>query len=155
MLDNVSRKLSLEECARLKIKFPCDQMENGEYRFRCVDETGGWGYALTKMPDEASGRWQNSHYHRGLMETYIVQKGWIVLALAIDGKMRLKAYKPNEIFTTEPGQSHNIYAPRGSIFHTVKHGDFSVANDWFEDLELDKKTKSLTEADILISITDK
>ncbi len=146
------KDLTFEECKELGINFPCNLMDNGEYRFRLMDnsENAGWGYILTKMPADVSGGWQNSHYHKGAKETYIVQSGWMGFAeLLPDSEASIKIYKSGEVFTTEPGHAHNVYMAAGSVIHTVKHGDCSLGKDWFASPELDEKTKHLSEEKIL------
>ena len=140
--------LTAEECADMGITFPSVRMDNGEYRFRCSDRQG-YGYALTKMPLTASG-WQNSHYHKGVVETYIVQQGWIGFArLLPNEECDVRVYKKGGVVTTNVNQSHNIYMSAGAVIHTVKHGDALVEDDWFADPDLDAKTKHLTEETIL------
>jgi len=144
------KNLTLVECEELGIKFPCERMDNGEFRFRLMDngENAGWGYILAKMSEGQSG-WGNSHYHKGVVETIIVQKGWIGFAeLFNKSQVRLRVYKGGELFTAEPGSPHNIYMSSGAVVHAVKHGDCSLEKDWFTCPELDKKIKSLNELDI-------
>lgn len=144
------KNLTVGECKELGIVFPCNRMDNGEYRFRCmnVGQNSGWGYTLTKMPENDSG-WQNSHYHTGIMETYIVQKGWIGFAeLLSDSQVKISIYRHDRIFTTRPGHAHNVYVSAGAVIHTVKHGNCSLERDWFANPVLDEKTKHLSEADI-------
>jgi hypothetical protein len=141
--------LSAVECKELGIDFLCSRMDNEELRFRIIDEKG-WGYILTKMPETVCG-WQNSHYHKGISETYIVQKGWIGFAeLLPNGEITMKVYRKNDQFSTLPGHAHNVYMAAGAITHTVKHGNCSLVNDWFESPELDTKTKSLSEDEIFL-----
>lgn len=139
--------LSVDECNALGVTFPSVKMDNGEYRFRCSDNEG-YGYALTKMPDNDSG-WQNSHYHKSVIETYIVQRGWIGYASLNDNTMRITLLHPGQTITTKIGQAHSIFMSPGTIIHTVKHGDCSVAGDWFASPELDAQCKQLTEAALL------
>lgn len=144
------KSLTVAECEGLGITFPCSQMDNGEFRFRCMDkgQNAGWGYILTKMPEDARG-WQNSHYHTGVMETLIVQKGWIgFVELLTEGEMTVRVYRSGDIFTIKPRCVHNVYMSAGAFIHTVKHGDCSLEKDWFASPALDEKTKHLSEADI-------
>lgn len=141
------QKLSIKEAQKLGVTFPCEQMENGERRFRCVD-ADGYGYALTKMPAQAGG-WQNSHFHRDIIETYIVQEGWIVFAELGDGKARLHRLLPGEVVTTSPLVVHNLYLPGGAVVHTVKHGRCQTADDRYASPELDALVCHLGEAELL------
>lgn len=145
----MSKNLTIEECQKLGVNFPCNCMDNGEFRFRCMDNgsDAGWGYILIKMPDDIRG-WQNSHHHQGIVETFIVQKGWIGAAELIGDDMVIRVYRPGDIFTTKPNCAHNIYMSAGAVIHTVKHGDCSLKNDWLASPELDSIAKGLTESDI-------
>lgn len=140
--------LSLKECNDLGIDFPSVRMPNGEYRFRCMDQANGYGYILTKMPADSAG-WQNSHYHKAVTETYIVQSGWIGFATIESDALKLRVLRPGEIVTTEIGIGHNVYLSAGTVIHTVKHGATAAGKDWFEHTELDNKTKPLDEPSIL------
>src|SRR5713101_948158 len=105
------RQLSAHECEELGITFPSVQMDNGEYRFRLADNSGGWSYILTKMPADRSG-WQNSHHHQDFTETIIVQKGWIGYATTdVSGKLALEVHKEGDIFSSRQGQAHNVFMP--------------------------------------------
>lgn len=140
--------LSIAQCSEVGITFPSVRMPNGEYRFRCMEEDANFGYILTKMPDNQSG-WQNGHYHKKVYETYIIQSGWIGYASLVDGKLQLKLYNEDDIFTTQPMIPHNIYMSAGAIVHTVKHGQLLESKDWFASPELDDLTKNLSEDYIL------
>lgn len=142
--------LSLKECEQLGVTFPSVRMNNGEYRFRCSDKNG-YGYALTKMPTSSSGGWQNSHYHKSVIETYVVQSGWIGFATLTQSNntMELAIYRTGEVVTTKINQAHNVFLSTGSIIHTVKHGDCSTPNDWFTSPELDSLSKPLSQKDIV------
>jgi hypothetical protein len=125
-------------------------MDNGEYRFRLMREGQdmGYGYILTEMPLDKWG-WQNSHHHQGVMETFIVQSGWIAYAELRGGiGLLIKICKPGEMFTSMPGIPHNVYMPAGAVIHTVKHGDCSIKKDWFANPELDELVNHLTEENI-------
>lgn len=141
--------LSPEECRALGIVFPCSRMENGEYRFRLMREGQdmGYGYILTEMPPDSCG-WQKSHHHKGVMETFIVQSGWIAYAELVDGKVTIRVCKPGEMFTSMPGVPHNVYMPAAAVIHTVKHGDSSIKRDWFGNPELDALVNHFSEDDI-------
>lgn len=141
--------LSVEECKRLGVTFPSARMGNGEYRFRCSDKNG-YGYALTKMPADSSG-WQNSHFHKSVIETYVVQSGWIGFATleTPSNTMKLALYQTGEVVTTKINQAHNVFLSSGAVIHTVKHGDCTIPNDWFASPELDAQSEQLSEQDLL------
>ena len=147
------RNLTVAECEALGIKSPCNQMDNGEYRFRLMGPDNS-GYIRTVMPATDKG-WQNSHFHKGIYETIVVQKGWIgVVDLLPDGTRKVAVRKANDVWTSHPEHPHNIYMAAGAVTHCVKHGD-DVGNpakngaDWYEaPADFDTWSKSLTEADI-------
>ncbi len=126
-------------------------MENGERRLRMRLPNG----SIYIYTDQSVGAWQNAHHHKGLCETYIIQKGWVVFAEHLDAHgYRTHMYRTGDIFTSMPDIDHNVYVSNGSVFHTVQYGT-SVGNperdgkDWyFAGDEFDEWTKSLSLADI-------
>lgn len=109
---------------------------NGEKRFRLLNLRNDTSYICT-VTDEGSSGWQNSHYHKSLMETYIVQEGWIGYAELVGARPLVLIYSVGELFTTKPNIVHNIYMPASTTIHTVKHGT-SVRqsernSDWWDD----------------------
>ena len=122
-----------------------EAMENGELRFRLRSADGS---AYIRTVAGTDGAWQNSHFHKSVKETYIVQKGWMAFASQIDGKLSIAIVQTGEEFTTEPFVTHNVYLPAGAVIHTVKHGATNE-NDWFSDIEFDKATKHLSEEEIM------
>lgn len=95
-------------------------MENGEKRFRLTKPSEGSGYIRTEA--SSTGGWQNAHYHEQVLETYVVQSGWIVACELRDAAHRYVLYNAGEVFTTSPLVVHNIYMPANAVIHTVKHG---------------------------------
>ena len=128
------------------ITFSCEQMPNKELRFR-LRSADGSAYIRTVSSDE--GGWQNSHFHKFIKETYIVQKGWMAIAILKEETMEITIYNPDEVVTIEPFVVHNVYLPARSVIHTVKHGITKEKTDWYSNEELDKLTKKLDEQDII------
>lgn len=120
-------------------------MANGELRFRQLCEDGS---AYIRTVSGESGAWQNSHFHKQVKETYIVQLGWFAYAELIDGVVSGKVYRRDEAVTTQPNIVHNVYLPEGAIIHTVKHGNTSE-RDWWASEQFDDMTKNITEEAIL------
>lgn len=123
------------------------QMDNGELRFRLVKDDGT---AYIRTEAGPLGAWQNSHYHRRTMETYIVQKGWIAYVELRDGRRSVSIRNAGELFTTRPGVIHNVYMPADAVIHTVKHGE-STADDRIVDdatRAFDRETHALSERQI-------
>ena len=121
-----------------------EKTASGEFRFRLVAGDGS-SYVRTIASD--AGGWQHSHYHRSIVETYIVQAGWIALVEYQQSNLTWHILSANEVYTTTTGVAHNVYLPAGTVLHTVKHGD-GGAKDWHAHDELDKLTRSLNESSI-------
>jgi hypothetical protein len=122
------------------------EMPTGEFRFR-LRHSDGTAYSRTEAADH--GGWQNSHTHRSIRETYIVQRGRMALAELVDGALKMRVFGPDEICTTEPNISHNVYLFRGSVIHSVKHGEGGDVADWQASPALDEKISRLDEPGIL------
>ena len=124
-------------------------MNNGERRFRLIDEQG-LGYVRTDAGKP--GAWQKSHVHHMMHETYIVQSGWLAVAtLNQERKLELQILKEGDTWSSLPGVAHNIYMSGNSISHVVKHGN-GTADDWCTNettQRLDRMTTNLTEEEIL------
>jgi hypothetical protein len=140
-MENISAALAGE----LGISVSHSKMDNGELRYRLVAKDGS-SYIRTEA--SADGGWQNSHYHKSVGETYIVQEKWIAFAEREGDDMRLRIMRAGDIRTTRIGVSHNAYLPPHAVLHTVKHGGSGEGNDWFSDPALDALTKHLSEAEI-------
>jgi hypothetical protein len=141
-MENISTDLASE----LGISTSHSRMDNGELRYRLVAKDGS-SYIRTEA--SADGAWQNSHYHKSLHETYIVQDKWLAFAELDGDDLRLWIMQPGDIYTTRVGVSHNVYLPPHAVLHTVKHGGTGGDGDWFGDPALDSLTKPLSEAEIL------
>ena len=139
------RSLSHEEAEKLGVTANHEIMDSGEARFRLQSDDGS-SYVRTVAGDR--GSWQSSHRHAEVMESYIVQLGWIVIAELATGKLLMKILMPGEVATSPPNTPHNVYVAAGAIFHTIKHGQ-SVGADWTAVPELDELTVHLSEADVL------
>jgi mannose-6-phosphate isomerase-like protein (cupin superfamily) len=109
---NEPRDVGPEEARTKGVSTGHSEMPNGELRFR-LKHVDGTAYSRTEA--SASGGWQNSHYHRTVRETYIVQRGRMAFAELVDGDLKVRIFGPNEICTTEPNVSHNVYLFRNSV----------------------------------------
>lgn len=109
-------------------------MSNGEKRFRQICMKDKTSYIRAEGADK--GYWQNSHYHKSVREIYIVQKGSILLAQYIDGKVFFKKLNEDETYIVPPNIPHNVYMYPNTITHTVKYGEVEE-DDWegFEKLD--------------------
>ncbi len=125
-----------------------ERMPNGELRFRLFGADGN-GYVRTIAGNK--GGWQDSHYHCRVRETYIVESGWMTLAVWQDdrGEVVLTRFDPGQIVTTEPLRRHNVYLPAKAVIHTVKHGSVSDEPDWHAAPELDVLTKVLSAKEVM------
>jgi hypothetical protein len=128
------------------------RMDNGELQFR-LRAPDGAAYIRTEAGVESA--WQNAHAHKGIRETYIVERGWLVAAEAHQQHKTVRLYLPGAIFTSEPGVDHNVFLPRGAVIHTVQHGTpvgnpERNGNDWFpSSVGFDLWSKSLGVRDML------
>lgn len=141
-MENISTDLASE----LGISTSHSRMDNGELRYRLVAKDGS-SYVRTEA--SADGGWQNSHYHKGMLETYIVQDKWLAFAELDGDDCRLWIMQPGDVYTTRIGVSHNVYLPAHAVTHVVKHGGGGDSNDWFGDPRLDARTQHLSEDQIL------
>src|ERR1700726_80882 len=81
-MENISTDLASE----LGISTSHSRMDNGELRYRLVAKDGS-SYIRTEA--SAGGGWQNSHYHKILQETYIVEDKWLAFAEPAGDDLRL------------------------------------------------------------------
>lgn len=138
--------ITTDRASELGISTSHSKMDNGELRYRLVAKDGS-SYIRTEASTE--GGWQNSHYHKTLLETYIVQDKWLAFAELDGSDVRLWIMRAGDIYTTRVGVSHNVYLPPHAVLHTVKHGGTGEDSDWFSDPALDELTRHLSEAEIL------
>lgn len=128
-------------------------MDNGERRFRLIADQDFTSYIRTE--NSGVGAWQNAHYHESVLETYIVQKGWIVACELVDEQYKYTKYDEGAIFTTRPLVVHNVYMPAGAVIHTVKHGPTDPAkpidrvSSGPAPEEMTKINRSLSETELL------
>ena len=78
-------RISEDDAASQGIRTNHERMSNDELRFRLTAADGS-GYIRTVASN--TGAWQSSHFHKALLETYIVQSGWAALVELIDGSLR-------------------------------------------------------------------
>lgn len=128
---------------------------NYERRFRVASSNDHSAYIRTEASD--IGGWQFSHFHLQVVETYIVQNGWMVVAELRDGEPVFFKFGEGEIYSTPISIVHNVYLPGGSVIHTVKHGQ-GVKNDWIGAAKsddagsLDAATRTLGEIEFLTRV---
>ena len=115
-------------------------MPNGEARFRLLAQEGGY---IRTIASEA-GKWQIAHKHKQLIETYVVESGWMGFADLVDDQLRIRVITVGGLVSSQPGESHNVYLPAGAVIHTIKSGD-GVERDWDRDDSLTSLTNCLTE----------
>jgi mannose-6-phosphate isomerase-like protein (cupin superfamily) len=138
-------RISEADAADQGITTSHERMANNELRYRLTAADGS-GYIRTVASGE--GAWQNSHFHRTLLETYIVQSGWVALVELVDGALSWAILESGDVFTTTPLTPHNVYMPGNAVLHTVKHGSSTDEVDWHASPELDYLTKGLDESEI-------
>lgn len=127
-----------------------EQMANGEVRFR-LNSNDGSSYIRTESVQSSfagESGWQNGHFHKQAVETYVVQSGTMILVSKTPDGTEYKILKSGDVVSTEPLVPHNVYLSPGSKIHTVKHGGDGQP-DWHPFPELDEETKSLTEVEAM------
>ncbi len=152
------KHLTLDEMRKSGVAIDGRIMDNGETRISL--KVGQRGYIWTEPSTYKAPKWQNAHHHKGLRETYIVERGKIALAYVHRMSPAIKyclvqVFEQGQIFTNQPGEDHNVYLFAGAAIHTVQHGE-PVPNpkktsgvDWYEaDADFDAWSKSLSETDI-------
>ncbi|ANF94792.1 hypothetical protein [Paenibacillus bovis] len=141
-------EISIEEAKLLGVETIHNVMENGEKRFRLVNQDGS---SYIRTESSTIGAWQNSHYHKHLNEIYIVESGWIVYAeLAESGELTLKYLKSGEMVSVMPLKPHNIYMSPSTVTHVIKYGCRTVEKpDWFHSQELDRLIKPIAEKELI------
>jgi hypothetical protein len=151
MNNNEKENISTEEAQeQYGVSTWHQRMPNGERRFR-LRNTDGSGYIRTESTPESG--WQNSHFHKNLLETYIVQSGWMVLVSLREDLLIFEKLLPGEVVTTLVNEPHNVYLPADAVIHTVKHGD-TKERDWWPSPELDEHTKKLSEEELVALVGD-
>ena len=80
------RKIRPDEARAKGVSTEHNEMPTGELRFR-LKHDDGTAYIRTEATDR--GGWQNSHYHRTVRETYIVQRGKMAFAELVDGALQV------------------------------------------------------------------
>ena len=108
------------------------EMDNGEKRFRLVSKHGS-SYILTQS--NANNCWQKSHVHYHKNEYYVVERGFVLLARMVDGKIKIDKFCENDSFSIPSGIAHNVLMSDNAILHTVKFG--TKEDDWNSCTELD------------------
>ncbi|MEN0642443.1 GNAT family protein [Alkalicoccobacillus gibsonii] len=138
-------KLTDDEAKSFGVATNHERMINGEHRFR-LNHVDGSSYCRTEATDAG---WQNSHYHKGVTEWYVVQSGWIAYAEQTSSKeSHLTILEEGEGITVRPMVPHNIFMSENSVIHTVKATKEKHKNDWFASPELDAYTSQFTSEDL-------
>lgn len=145
MQQKLARVIGPEEARQLGVWTAHTKMENGETRFRlrCKD-----GTSYIRTESSKFGGWQNSHFHRRVQETYIVQAGRMAFADLASDICRVRIFEKNSVVTTMPLVPHNVYLYANSVIHTIKHGDEGLDEDRIPYPDLDVLTHQWSEADI-------
>lgn len=124
-----------------------EMMDNGELRFRLMGADGN-GYIRTVAE---RGGWQKSHSHDEFKELYIVETGWMAIAVLdrASSEPTFKIYRPGQIYITNLSEIHNVYLPAKAVIHTVKFGAAALKTTWKPDEQFDLKTRNIPETEIL------
>ncbi len=126
-------------------------MPNGERRYT-LKASDGSGYICTVAG--ATGAWQNAHFHKGVVETYIVQQGWMGFVEITSPKTaRIRVLQVGQSICSQTEKGHNVYLPAGAVVHTVKFGQ-EVKNpekdaDWYAAPEAFDVWSKMLDEDVL------
>lgn len=149
MSENGTELSELPEGITLKSK----QMDNGEVRVRISHTETGLSLSITSTFESPEARgWQSSHRHvSGIIETYTIQEGWLVVARqdSRTGQALFTHYRAGSVFTLDGVDAHNVYVGPRAVFACVKHGSREGRKDWELAPEFDEVVKPLEEADFL------
>ena len=132
------KELSAKEALEYGVSTYHNQMDNGEKRFRLSTQSGS-SYILSIDP--AENAWQNSHYHEKKKEFYVVEKGWILIAVLEEDGVKIRKLGADESMFVPSGVKHNVYMTTDAIVHTVKYGTEEM--DWIPCPELDEMLKTV------------
>jgi len=141
-MEDISTELAME----FGVNAHHSRMDNGELRYRLESKDGS---AYVRVEASEAGGWQNSHYHKSVLETYIIQDKWAAFAELQGDDVLWRIMRPGDVYTTRREVSHNVYLPALAVIHVVKHGSSTELSDWFSDTALDMKTKHLSEEELL------
>ncbi|MFK3938123.1 GNAT family N-acetyltransferase [Alkalihalobacillus sp. NPDC078783] len=134
-------KLTDDEAKSFGMETNHERMTNGEHRFR-LSHVDGSSYCRTEATEAG---WQNSHYHKGITEWYVVQRGWIAYAeRSSTNSFHLTILEEGDGITVQSMISHNIFMSDNSVIHTIKATKAKLENDWFASPELDTYTSQFT-----------
>jgi hypothetical protein len=124
------------------------EMPNGEIRVRIAHTASGLSACITSNAEHHGAEgWQNSHRHlSGIKETYVVQAGWLVVAVLdeLTTTPLLQKYVAGSVFTVTGDAAHNVYVSEGTVFATVKHGSKEGRKDWEPAPDLDLLLKDVS-----------
>jgi hypothetical protein len=128
-------------------------MDNGEVRARISHSQSGLSLSITSTFETPGAcGWQNSHRHvTGIIETYVVQEGWLVVARqdTVSGQPLFTYYKMGSLFTLDGEDAHNVYVSPSAVFACVKYGSREGRKDWVPAGDFDEMVKHLAENDFL------
>jgi len=142
------RRLSDHEAEQYGVRSVHHEMENGELRFRLVNENGS-SYILTQSTSHTG--WQKAHVHYLKREFYVVEKGIVLIVLLEENKLKLHRLCENDSLSIPSGIAHNVLMSDHAILHTVKYG--SQESDWNACPELDEMLAGM-DPDRLLKLDD-
>ena len=111
------RSISSDEAAfKYGVVTEHEQMPNGEVRFRLFGSDQN-GYIRTVASE--SGGWQRSHTHTTFKELYLVESGWMAMAIeSADPEIPIvRIMHPGDSLISPINQTHNVPARQGGDPH--------------------------------------
>ena len=137
--------ISLEDAQKeYGISYSYEIMDNGERRFRLHGPDKS-SYIRTETFQDG---WQNSHHHKCLKEVYVVENGWMILAILDRDSLSLSRFPPGSVATINPNVIHNIFLPEFTVIHTIKVNPL-IDKDWFASEALDQLTHKINKVELV------
>ncbi len=129
----------------MKFKFiETEYMPNGEKRGRLkISNKLVFSYTSTQKDHG----WQNAHYHKYAVETYLVIKGKILVAIKNGNMIKFKQLKPGRRITIPPRVKHNIHVGKNTLFYVSKKSKEDLEDDWYSANKLDTYSKEIKHAE--------
>lgn len=88
-------------------------------------QNAGVMYERVVAPMVTSGAWEKARFHKGLVKTVIVERGWIGTARKHVDLFDFSVAKAGTVLNFGSGTPYNIFLPERAIINVLTHGDTS------------------------------
>jgi hypothetical protein len=117
-------KLSLEEMERDFGFITGVKISSGGRRFRLSHHSGLF-FERIEAPVVSSGAWEKACFHKGLIKTCVVERGWVGTARKLDDMFDFSVAEERSVINFAPGTPYNIFLPERAIIVVITHGDMA------------------------------